>query len=271
MMAERAGLIGARGRGAVEQGMKRTHWEGPDMEAASRAGRIIGVLIVLQMVGSAMVNGVLEAPLFGAPGFLVNAAPHSGQLGLAVVLGLVTEAIWLGIAVTAFTIVYERTQRLTLWFVALAVVVLAAAVVENIGVMSMVSLSVAYAKASAVEREQLQTVRVIVASARNWAHFMARILDGGAIFVFYAVLFRCALVPRALAGFGLMAAVLMVTAVGMPIFGHDVVFPMLAPMGVSQLVLAAWLIAKGFRSQASMREATADQPERRGQQDAPRR
>jgi hypothetical protein len=230
------------------------------MEAANRVGRIIGVLIIIQMVGGVIVNFVLEAPLFGAPGFLINAAPHSRQIGLAAVLGLVTEAIWLGIAAATFTIVYQRTQAMALWFVALAAVILAVAVLENVGVMSMVSLSEAYAKASAVEREQLQMVRVVVASARNWAHFMARIIDGVAIFVFYAVLYRCALIPRVLAGFGLIAAVLMVTAVGMPIFGQDVVFPMLAPMGVSQLLLALWLIAKGFRSHERMREAAAEQP-----------
>lgn len=50
------------------------------MGAASRVGRIVGVLIIVQMVGSAVVNGVLGAPLFGAPGFLVNAAPHSRQI-----------------------------------------------------------------------------------------------------------------------------------------------------------------------------------------------
>src|SRR5207253_11199799 len=64
---------------------------------------------------------------------------------------------------------------------------------------------------------------------------------------FYALLFRFKLIPRVLASFGLIAAVLMVTAVTMPLFGHKVVFPMLAPMGLSQLVLAVWLITKGFR------------------------
>jgi hypothetical protein len=167
--------------------------------------------------------------------------------------------MWLGIAVAAFTIVYQRAQRLALWFVALAMVILALAVVENIALMSMVSLSEAYAKASAVEREELETVRVVVASARNWAHFMARMVDGGAIFVFYTMLYQCALAPRSLGGFGMVAAVLMVTAVGMPLFGHEVVFPMLAPMGVSQLLLALWLVAKGFRNQAGMREAAAEQ------------
>jgi hypothetical protein len=221
------------------------------MVAARRAGRIIGVLLIIQMVGGGVVNFILEAPLFGAPGFLVNAAPHSHQLGLAVLLGLVMEALWVGIAIAAFPVFSRRTQKMAIWFIALAVVILAVAVVENTAVMSMVSLSEAYTKASTAEREQIQVVKIVVASARNWAHYMARIFDGGAIFVFYVVLYRFALVPRALAGFGLIAVTLMVTAVAMPLFGHDVVFPMLAPLGLSQLILALWLITKGFPDQPS--------------------
>lgn len=220
------------------------------MEAAIRAGRIIGVLIIFQMVGGVTVNLVLEAPLFGAPGFLVNAASHSQQIGLAALLGLVTEALWVGIAVTAFSVFCQRTRTMALWFLALAAVVLAVAVVENAAVMSMVSVSQAYAKASALQREQMQTIRVVVASARNWVHYMGRVFDGVTIFVFYAVLYRLALIPRALAGFGLIAALLQITAVAMPFFGYDVVFPMLAPLGLSQLILAVWLITKGFRGQA---------------------
>ena len=219
------------------------------MAVASRAGRIIGILIVIQMVGGTMVNFVLEAPLFGAPGFLVNAASHSRQIGLAALLGLVTEALWIGIAVTAFPIYWQRARAMALWFVALAVVVLAVAVVENSSVMSMVSLSEAYSKASALDRGQLQSVRVVVASARNWIHYMGRIFDGVTIFVFYAALYRFALIPRVLAGFGLVAVLLMLTSVGMPLFGRPVVFPMLAPLGLSQLILALWLISKGFRDQ----------------------
>ena len=45
-----------------------------NMEAASRAGRVIGVFIIIQMIGSGIVNFVMEGPLSEAPGFLVNAA-----------------------------------------------------------------------------------------------------------------------------------------------------------------------------------------------------
>jgi hypothetical protein len=222
----------------------------PHMVAAKRAGRIIGTLILIQMIVGGLVNFTLEAPLFGTPGFLVSAAPHSQQIGLAAVLGLATEALWVAVAITAFPIVWPRARAMALWLLALAAVVLAAAVIENVGVMSLVSFSEAYAKAPAAGREQLEAVRVIVSSARNWAHYMARIADGVTIFVFYAALLRFALVPRVIAGFGLVAVVAMLTSVGMPIFGHDVVFPMLAPLGLSQLALALWLIAKGFRDQA---------------------
>lgn len=221
------------------------------MGAVCRAGRIIGVLIIVQMVVGGLVNFALEAPLFGTPGFLLNAASHSQQLGLAVILGLVAEALWVGIAITAFPVFVQRTRTMALWFIVLAVVILAVAVVENAAVMSMVSLSEAYKTASPVEREQFQVIKIVVASARNWAHYMARIVDGGAMFVFYVVLYRFALVPRALAGFGVIAVTLMVTAVAMPLFGHDVVFPMLAPLGLSQLLIAVWLLAKGFRAQPS--------------------
>jgi antibiotic biosynthesis monooxygenase (ABM) superfamily enzyme len=87
---------------------------------------------------------------------------------------------------------------------------------------------------------------------------MARIFDGGAIFVFYVVLYRFALVPRALAGFGLIAVTLMVTAVAMPLFGQHVIVPMLAPRGLSQLILAVWLITKGLRAQPNPVQATAE-------------
>jgi hypothetical protein len=222
------------------------------MGAASRAGRIIGVAIVVQMLCGVMVNFVLEAPLFGTPGFLVNAAHYPRQIGLAALLGLITEALWVGIAVTVLPLSYHRSRTMTLWFAALAVVVLAVAVVENAAVMSMVSLSEAYAKASAVERGQFEAIRGVVAAARNWPHFMARMLDGCTILVFYALLHRIALVPRVLAGAGLVAASLQVTSVAMPLFGHDVVFPMLAPLGLIQLILAVWLIWRGFPEQSSL-------------------
>jgi hypothetical protein len=220
------------------------------MSAANRAGRIIGILLLLQMLGSALVNFGLEAPLFDPPGFLTNAALHAPQLGLAAIVALVVEALWMGIAVTVFPFAFARARTLTLWLVALAGVCLAVAIFENAGVMSMVSLSEAYAKANAAQRTQLEAVRVAVAAWRNWAHFLARMLDGCTTFVLMAVFYRCALIARALAACGLIATVLQVVGVGMPLFGQPVIFPLLAPTGVILLAVAVLLLVKGLRDAA---------------------
>ena len=216
--------------------------------AARTASRIVGVLILAQMVGGGLVNFVLAAPLFGSPGFLVNAAPHSLQIAISVVLGLATGALSFAIAITVFPIFRQYSDTWALSFIALASVSLAAAAVEQSGVMSMLSLSQAYTAAGAAERETFQALRVVVASARNWSHYIGLILAGSTIFVLYGILYRFALVPRALALFGVAAVVLQLVAVAMPLFGHSVVFALLAPLGVSQLVLALWLVARGFRT-----------------------
>jgi hypothetical protein len=219
------------------------------MEAARTASRIIGALILTQMVCAALINFVLEAPLFGTPGFLVNAAAHAPQIALAALLGLATGALSVGIAITAYPVFSQCSQAMALWFIALSVAGFSVTAVENINVMSMLSLSMEYAKANAAAQDQLQALRVIVASPRNWAHYIGLIIAGSTIFVMYAVLYRFALVPRALAGFGLAAVVLQLVAVAMPLFGQGIVFLLLAPLGLSQLAVALWLILKGFRKE----------------------
>jgi hypothetical protein len=216
------------------------------MTTAKAAGRIIGVLALLQSVGSGLVNFVLMAPVFASPGFLENAAGHSQQVGLSALLGLATGMLWLGIAITAYQVLRQRSHAMALWLVALAVICASLIAVENIDVMSMLSLSEAYAKANVADRDLFQALRGVVASARNWTHYMGLIVAGSTLVVLYSVLFRFALVPRALAAFGLAAAALMIITVAMPLFGHNIVFLLLMPLGLSQLMLALWLIAKGL-------------------------
>src|SRR5215472_2951908 len=180
------------------------------MEAPTRAGRIVGALIIVQMVGGGLVNFFLEAPLFGSPGFLEAAAPHAKQIAFGALSGVITESFWLAIAVTTFPLFHERGRTLMLWFGALSAVILGLALVEAAAVMSMITASEAYTKATPAAQEQLLTIRAVIAAARNWPHYLARMVDGVAIAVFYAVLYRLAAVPRWIAGFGLIAAPLMI-------------------------------------------------------------
>jgi hypothetical protein len=220
------------------------------METNLRTGRVVAALILLQMAGSYVVNFVLTAPLFGEPGYLEAAAPHAQQIAVSALLGIALGAIWLAIALAVYPIVQRASQRLALALVALATVCFAISVVEHMNVMSMLSLSEAYAKAGAANLEQFQLLKGAVSTSRNWAHFTQLILSGCTMFTFYITLIRFRLVPRVLPALGLVAVLMQISSVAMPYFGHSVVFPMLAPLGVSQLLLLLWLLAKGFSTES---------------------
>jgi Domain of unknown function (DUF4386) len=209
------------------------------------------------MAGSALVNFFAEAPLFEGGGFLVNASAHSHEIAAAVFLAIILEATWVAIAILAFPILAERSQRSALALFGVATVCLAIGVVENAAVMSMVSLSQSYSAATPTDRAQLEAVRGIVSSARNWPHYLGRIFDGLAALTFYVALFRFAMVPRAISGAGILAVASMVTGLSVAFFGHPVIFPMLAPLGLTQLALALWLIVKGFDAQVPEKNVAA--------------
>jgi hypothetical protein len=216
------------------------------MENPRTTARTIAILLLLQMACGPIVNFVLLAPVLGHGVFLENAAAHPLQIGIAVVMGLAMNAFSVGIAIVASPFFRQYSQAMALWLLAIAVAAFALAAVEYVGVLSMLSLSQAYASADPADGHLLQTLAVTVTSPRNWAHYLGLIFAGSFAGLLYAVLFRFALVPRALAAFGVLAALLEIIGVAMPLFGHAVVFPMLAPLGLAHLALVIWLIAKGF-------------------------
>lgn len=216
-------------------------------ETPQRLGRVVGLLLLAQFVVALLVNLVLLGPVISQPpGWIVNAAAQPLTVSTSVVLALVGDAIWLAIAVVAYPLFARARLRTAVAFVALASVALALSAVENSHLLSLRSLSQAYAAAGAADRELFETLRMMAGSARNWAHYTHLMFTGISILAFFLALFRFFLVPRALAVFGIAAAILQISAVTLPIFGRPVIFLMLAPLGLAIVSLAAWLLAKGF-------------------------
>lgn len=216
------------------------------MQDLKRAGRVIAVLIALQIVGGVVGNFTLTGPVFAAPGFLVNAAVHPLHLTLSALVGIATAIVALGVTIAAFPVVRKHGESLALWFFAFAVANFTLAVVEQIALLSLQSLSNAYTGSATPDEALFQALRGVVSAARNWAHYVHLIISGGTLLIFFGALCRYALVPRVLAGFGMVAALLQMTGVAMPLFGRGVAFPLLAPLGLAMLATAVWLLFKGF-------------------------
>lgn len=220
------------------------------MTSAKRVGRIIGMLLLVHLATGLIVPYVLLRPLTSPPaGFLETAAGMSAQVRLNVLLLFVGGAVSVGISVATWPVVRERSYRLGLWLLALAVVNFMLQIVENSHWLSMLSVSQAYAEAGAADAGIFQSLGIVVRSAWKWAHYSHILVVVGWLFTLYCLLFRCAMVPRALAAIGMVACVLQFTGITLPAFaGYGMPFPELfgMPLGLANLGLAVWLMAKGF-------------------------
>lgn len=217
-----------------------------------RPGRIIGALLLVHLATGLIVPYVMLVPL--QHHFLEQAAGMAGLVRLSVLLLVIGGAVSALISIAAWPLVRERGgYRLGLFVLALSVVNFVLQIVENSHWLTMVSVSQAYATANAAEASQIQGLALVVQSATRWAHYSHIGVVVGWLFAFYALLFRCAMVPWALAVVGMIASVSQFVGITLPVFAdYRMPNPELfgIPLGLVNLVLAGWMLTKGFKDPA---------------------
>ena len=216
------------------------------MTTTRASGRLVAAMLLTQMIVSPIVNFALLAPLFAPPGFLEQSASHASAISSAAVLGIASGALSVGIAIAAWPVLRRRSEAMALWLFAVGVAALVATMVEQGQTLAMLSLGKAYAGANGADAAIFHRLGAQAGSARYMAHLIGLVGGGSLAFVLYLASFRFALVPRWLAGIGMVAAVLEIVSVSLPFFGQAIVFPLLAPLGLCHLALAIWLFVRGF-------------------------
>ncbi len=212
----------------------------------TRIGRLIGGMLLAQGALSALINIALTGPVFQPPGFLTNAAGSAMQMRVAVLLLLIAGMITIGVGILVMPVLRQYSEMTATWLVVLGVAGFAALAIEANSMLTMLSLSQQQAQAGETS-DILQAMGKTIAATRNGAHYVSLLLGGSFIFVFDASLFRLRLVPRLIAGAGMLGAALQLVAIARPLLGYPMLFVMLTPLALAQLALVIWLIARGFR------------------------
>jgi hypothetical protein len=216
------------------------------MKSAKSTGRLIGVMLLVQLAGLIVPFVLLHPLATGSRDYLANAAGASFQIKVAVFLLFANCALTIGITIAAWPVFRQYSERMALWLVAASVIMFVMQAVDNAHILSMLSLSQQYTQAGGPE-ELFQTLAAVVGSTRRWVHFTELLVIDCWMFLLYSILYRFALVPRALAVFGLLTVLLHFTGIPLRGFlGYSLVTPMGMPMGLSEIALALWLMARGF-------------------------
>lgn len=215
------------------------------------AGRWIGAAILAGYALDIGSNFFLQPAIRtgeGAMGLLGGAAAQPGLIGGIVLAGLVSGVISLAAAALLCQLTVARSIA-WLGFLYLGL----KATSFGMGGGEFASYQVFRTLGDAIAADpsgQLATLagplKDLVVAQRDGLHFPHMLLGGCGAFVLYLLLYLAQFVPSWLGLAGLVAAASQMTGVFTGVLGHEVSFLFLAPLALVHLVLALWLLARGF-------------------------
>jgi hypothetical protein len=226
------------------------------MNSERRMAIVTGALFILATASSLVGNSIMGSSL-DAPNFLAVVSANQSRLILSVIFKFTAAAASAGIAISLYPVLRKQNEGLALGSVCFRTIEGVFYLVAALGLLSLVPLSEEYVKAAPALAPQLQIIGAMMLAAGEWAGFALGVAAFclGASMYYYA-LFRAKLVPRWLSAWGLGALAMLLTMVVLGMFGgkpkpSGAMLILAFPIFVQEMVLALWLIAKGFDPKAN--------------------
>jgi hypothetical protein len=224
------------------------------MNTHRKSATIVGVLYIIGTVAG-ILSLVSTAPIRDAQDYLLGVSANENQVILGALFVLTMGLALAMVPVVAFPVLREHNRVLALGYVvfrgALETVTHMATVVSWL---LLLPLRQMYAQAGAADASTLRALGNVLFDANEIASVATIVFCLGAL-MFYSVLYQSRLIPRWLSGWGLIAVIPYVAADLLAVFG--ILDPMSTiqvvlelPLALQEMVLAVWLIAKGFNPSA---------------------
>jgi hypothetical protein len=221
----------------------------PGMSADRKAAAWIGVLYIIGTVGMVLSVVVTNAVLSG-PAYLAQVAAQPNQVAVGALLLLVA-----GLALALVPVVFWPIGKRYNETLAMGYLVFRGALESVFYIVSVLCWLTLIALSKEADAGPLagfvRTVETVM-----WDQLIAIPFVLGAL-MFYFVLYQYRLVPRWLSTWALVGAALYIVAPLGSMFGHSLgVF--MAPLALQEMVMAVWLIAKGFNPSAIAAEPAGE-------------
>ena len=225
------------------------------MNADRKAATWIGVLYIIGTVGMVLSVVVTNAVLDG-PAYLAQVAAQPNQLAIGALLVLLA-----GLSLAMVPVVFWPIGKRYNETLAMGYVVFRGGLESVIYIGSALCwlLLIALSKQpdAGPVADFVRTTETVI-----WDQLIAIPFVLGAL-MFYALLYRSRLVPRWLSAWGLVGAALYIVAPLGSMFGLSLgVF--MGPLAVQEMVMAVWLIAKGFAPVPTLRRELEPSSSRAG-------
>jgi Domain of unknown function (DUF4386) len=228
------------------------------MDSTRKSAMATGVLLITATV-SAVAASAVAPPLTG-PGYLNGVADHPDQLGFAACLYLLAAGTSVAIAVALYPVLRRRHPTAALGAVVFRTIEAAMYSIGVVSLLSLLPLARSTDVAPATIASTIQVTADALLSVRDSASLVGVFAFCVGSLLYSLALFETRLIPRWLAGWGVLAGLAMLAACmlsvfsGQPITGYVL---LIVPIFFQELVLATWLLGKGFAPDRPSKVAAA--------------
>jgi hypothetical protein len=221
------------------------------MNSSRKFAVLAGVVFIIATAASLASTALV--PALSGPDYLTRLSAQVSQVAGGALLLLVAAFGSVGIAVALYPVLKERSAGLALGSVVFRTIEAVMYLVGAVSLLTVLSVSQQFATAGGADRAGLQTLGNALVSLKEHAAVPGVFAFCLGCLLYYALFFQTRLIPRWLSGWGIVAIGLMLVACGLAVFNDRPVtgYALLAaPIGLQEMVLAVWLIVKGFNASA---------------------
>ena len=220
------------------------------MDSNRRAAISAGTLYIAATLTS-VVGTQLSRPFLTSANYLTKVSTHTNQVTVGALLEFVAAATCAGIAIAMYPVVKTWSSSLAIGSVVFRAMEGVMYAVAALGLLSVLALSQQTTTAGAAERASTQMVGDSLLDVRDQATFAGVLGFCLGALMYYYVFYRSRLLPRWLSAWGLAAIILLIAAWLLALFNHRSLLDytvMALPIAVQEMVMAIWLLAKGFNT-----------------------
>jgi len=228
---------------------------GNNMYTSNTASKMVGFFFILAAV-SAIVGLLLYDPILNSPSYFVDGSAHGNQVVWGAIMELVLVCSAIGTSITMFPLLRKYNESLALGHVCFRFLEAVIILIGIISVLSLLSLSRAYTSGIVTDTISLEATGVLLKAIHEWTFMLGPNFMLGINTMLYSYIFyKSGLVPKFIPILGMTGASLVFIAALLEMFGVisqiSVWGVMLAlPVAANEMILAVWLIIKGFNSTA---------------------